>query len=294
MKIAFVGKFGKIYDEEYIARSFESIDHLVLRIPMSTSWSDIIGNLLKFRPDVLIYSKWNYPNEIDKTIEILRRSGMKTVCWLFDLYFDYHREHQVGLMKFFRSDYVISTDNGHNHRWPKYDIKHACVRQGIYKDECYMLPMKEIEYDIVFVGSDSPIYPERTKIMLKLDKIFNFKWFGKKNTDELRSTELNELYSKSLIVVGDSFYSPHYWSNRIVETLGRGGFLIHREVEGLKEEYPFLVTYDGSFEDLVDKINYYLIHLDERESLRKRNFEWVRERYTMDLQCKRLIECINQ
>ncbi len=129
--------------------------------------------------------------------------------------------------------------------------------------------------------------------MDKLSLDYNFKWFGRYSTNEIRGLPLNELYSQTKIVVGDSVYSPHYWSNRVVETLGRGGFLIHREVEGLKEVYPDLVTYDGTYDDLMKKIDYYLAHEDERREIIKKNFERVRDYYTMDKQCQKLLNYIS-
>lgn len=287
MRIAFIGKFVNFHDEEYIARSFESLRHEVYRIEQSMAVFDIGNYLKKIHPDILIYSKWEEPAEIKPILEVLKRGGMKTVCWLFDLYFDYSRENQVGIRSFFKSDYVFSTDNGHNHRWG--DVNHRCVRQGIYKDECVLLPFEQPEYDIVFVGSDSPIYPERSAMVRKLSEEYNLGWFGKRNTNETRGMALNELYAKTKIVVGDSFYSPHYWSNRVVETLGRGGFLIHREVEGLRAEYPYITTYNGTYEDLKEKIDYYLSHEDERREIVRKNFEWVRDNYTMDKKCAELL-----
>jgi hypothetical protein len=61
------------------------------------------------------------------------------------------------------------------------------------------------------------------------------------------------------VLVGDSCLagSPaRYWSDRIPETLGRGGFLIHPEVQGLEGQHPSLVTYPlGDFAVLRDKID---------------------------------------
>lgn len=287
-KIAYLGKFHKLYDEEYIARSFEMLGCEVIRIPITTTPDDIALNLRKIEPDFILFPKWDCPNKVKYTIEELQRRGTKTICWLFDLYFGYTREYQVNLMSFFKADYVFTTDNGHNDRFEALGINHKCVRQGIYKPECMLLPFKDIKYEIVFVGSESPIYPERNKLVKKLDAT----WFGKRNTDELRGNKLNELYCETRIVIGDSYPSPHYWSNRIVETLGRGGFLIHKETEGLKEEYPYLITYKNE-KDLKEKIEYYKTHEEERREIIIKNYEWVRDNYTCDKQCQKLLNYIS-
>lgn len=289
MKIFFIGKFAKLYDEEYIARSLEYIGHEVTRIPLYCSDLDVSNALKKVNPNIILYCKW-VPGPLSKeTINLLKRTGTKTVCWLFDLYFNYAREHQVRTMEFFKSDYVFTTDGGHQEDFKKAGVNHFCLRQGIYKDDCYMIQGK-YENDVIFVGSDNPLYQERTELMEKLAQKFNFKWFGRGNTDEVRNDNLNVLFSKSKIIVGDSVFSPNYWSNRVVETLGRGGFMIHQDVPGIKEEYPYLVTYKkGDFNDLCQKIEFYIKNDDLREEIRKKNFEWVRDNYTADKKCKELI-----
>lgn len=287
-KIAFIGKFTNLHDEEYIALSFEMLGCNIKRISQHASPFDMRENLLQFKPDILLYTKWECPKDLQPTIEILRKEGMKTVCWLFDLYFDYQREYHVKNKSFFKSDYVFTTDGGHQHRFEEFGINHICVRQGIFKKECILLGFQPIENEIVFVGSDNPIYPDRSKLVNEL----NATWLGKKNTNEMRGIALNELYSKSRIVIGDSFPSPHYWSNRVVETLGRGGFLIHREVEGIKDAFPYLITYTDK-EDLLKKIEFYKKFEDKRREVIIRNFEWVKENYTMEKQCQRLLNYIS-
>lgn len=288
-KIAIIGKFSNLYDEEYIAQSFEMLGCEVRRIGQHYSWIAIREILIALKPDILLYTKWEAPKELKITLESLRRSGMKTVCWLFDLYFDYAREYLVKSRSFFRSDYLFTSDGGHQKRFEDLGMNHTCVRQGIFRDECALLPFEAIEHEIVFVGSESPIYPERTKIVKDLGAI----WYGRKNTNELRGMELNEVYAKTRIVIGDSFPSPLYWSNRVVETLGRGGFLIHKEVEGINIDYPYLVTYKDK-EDLLRKIDYYNSHEDERREIIQKNFEWVKENYTMDKKCRELLQCLKQ
>lgn len=290
MKIVIIGKFRWLHDEEYIARSFESLGHEVFRIEQNISALGLLSCMNKYKPNVLLFSKWVIPMEMRKNIEQMQRDGLKTVCWLNDLYYNYSREHLIKIAPYFKSDYVFSTDGG-EHAWE--GVNHKCVRQGIWKGECLLYPFEPAKNDVVFVGSDSPIYPERRKRFDFVSRHFRAKWYGRKNTNEKRGLALNELYAETKIIIGDSFYSPNYWSNRIVETLGRGGFLIHQEVEGLKEEYPFLVTYKrDDMEDLKEKIQYYLEHEDERREIVRRNFEWVRNNHTADKKCQQILDSI--
>lgn len=270
MKISYIGRFERMHDEEYIARSFEMLGHEVFR-------NEIVPDY-----DILLFAKWDNPD-----IPNLRN----TVCWVFDLYWDYVREFRVKTAPFFQAKNVFTTDGGHAERWLKAGIKHKVVRQGIYKPECEILPGNP--EGIVFVGQDNPANQDRSEeLKFIIDNYANrFRWYGRYNTHDLRGTRLNKEYGNAQIVIGSSVYSPHYWSNRVVETLGRGGFLIHQEVAGIRKEYPFLVTYErGNFDDLKEKIEYYTRNEAERQHIVELNHRWVRDHYTMDKKCDILLK----
>lgn len=290
-RIAFIGKFKRLHDEEYIALSFEQIGCEVLRIEESLLTFQILGIIEEFKPDFVLWAKLSI-SQPEIVREALRK--YKTVCWIFDLYMGYSREYRLYTHPAFTADYLVSTDGGHQDKFKEKGFNHFCVRQGILKDECVMFEGKQQD-TIVFVGSNNALNTDRIKKISFIEQEYGdkFKWYGKKDTNELRGLDLNRIFADNKIIIGDSVYSPFYWSNRIVETLGRGGFLIHREVEGLKEEYPYLVTYDGTNEDLKSKIDYYLTHEEERQEIIKNNFEWVRDNYTMDKQCQKLLNYIS-
>lgn len=289
MKIAFIGKFENMHDEEYIARSFEMNGVEVIRFGPNVQGMQLHEKIISTKPDILLFTKIIFSPYLKATIKEGKKWGMKTVSWTFDLYWGYDREVLIKSSDFFKADYVFTTDGGHENEWKKAVINHLCIRQGIYSKECFMLPPREPQ-GIVFVGSNNPLFLERKEIMKKLRSDYeDFVWVGIHSGNQIRGSKLNELYAKKKIVVGDSVFSPNYWSNRVVETLGRGGFLIHRDVPGLKEEYPYLVTYDGTYDDLKKKIDYYMTHEEERLDIVTKNFNWVKEHYTMDKKCAELL-----
>lgn len=293
LKIGLVGKFHQMHDEEYIARAFEMLGHDVIRIPQDGYVGEIHRKIMLCKPEILLFTKWEYPKLVKDAIAKSKDWNMKTVCWLFDLYLGYAREFRVKQSSFFKADYVFTTDGGHDEKWKELGINHQCVRQGISAPECFMYEPKSPK-GIIFIGSENPYFPERTKMVTQIGKMYReFSWYGHHDTNQVRGKDLNYIFARTKIVIGDSVYSPHYWSNRIVETLGRGGFLIHQEVEGLKEEYPHLVTYKrGDINDLKAKIDYYLEHEDERVAIVRKNFELVKEHYTMEKKCAQLISLL--
>jgi len=286
-KILIIGKFIKMHDEEYIAEAFENIGCDVIRIEQSTDPQLIHRKILQNKPDILLFTKYVLPKEVLNAVERGREWGMKAVCWLFDLYWGYHREYRIK-ENYFRADFVFTTDGGHDKEWKEAGINHKCVRQGIRTKECFLA--EGIPQGVIFIGSDNPTYPYRQKMLGELIRDFNLKWYGRDDTDSIRGTNLNKLFAHVKIVVGDSVYSPYYWSNRVVETLGRGGFLIHPEVEGIKEEYPYLITYEkDNIQDLKDKIKYYLDNEKERRELIEINWRYVLANFTIETKCQEIL-----
>ncbi len=279
-KIAYLGKFNVLHNEEYIARSFEMVGCEVLRVP--ETHPSAFSVVMDYKPDFVLTAKFNVLRG-NFILEQFRNHKIPTVSWTFDLYWDYTRESRIHTDGCFKTDLVITTDGGHDDRWESVGIRHRCVRQGIYKPECKIVPGIK-KHNLIFVGSANPNNKGRSKILSLLSQRYQLRWFGRDNSDEVRGMQLNELYGKTRVVVGDSVESPHYWSNRVVETLGRGGFLIHKNVPGIKEEYPDLVTYETE-EELFDKVFQYMSDDVSREEIVQKNFKHVLKNYTMDKKC---------
>ena len=291
MKIAYIGNFERLWDEEYIAQAFERLGHTVLRIPERSPAPERL--IAEFGPDIVLWAKLNIYNP-QRLLDFVKANKIKSVCWVWDLYFDYPREPLVKTAPMFKADRVFTSDGGHQERWEELGIDHTCIRQGMHEGECYLEEGKP-EYDVVFIGSDNRYNQERNEIFDKLEKDFSFTWIGKDPSQEVRGPKLNRILAKSKVIVGDSVYSAHYWSNRVVETLGRGGFLIHQEVEGIKEQYPYLVTYKrGDYEDLRGKIRHYLTHGKERKEIIKKNHEWVKNNHLCKHRCQELLDNLKQ
>jgi len=154
---------------------------------------------------------------------------------------------------------------------------------GVYGRECYISDQPSpYANDVLFVGSygyhDS--YPMRPKLIDWLRATYGSRFThigGGSQIGTIRGDDLNRLYANSKVVVGDSFicdpnYPGKYWSDRVPETLGRGGVLVAPWVHGLDEHFTdgkHLLTYEhGNFTDLRTKIDWLIGHGAERELLR--------------------------
>lgn len=304
MKIVYIGDFRKPYDtERYVAHAFKELGHEVQcyqedRLNIDDP-QEIVNEIKTMGAELVLFSKGSPRGNAKQLIESLKAAGIKTATWLFDLYFglpNFRAERLKKRLPPYNVEFIFSTDGGHQKEFEEIGVKHLLLRQGIHEPEAIMYDRPKTQ-DIVFVGNDA--YQTRANMLEMLHSHYGkrFKWRGKPG-DTIRNLPLNELYASTKIVVGDSQPSPRYWSNRIYETLGRGGFLLHPYVEGLEEEFEIgkhLVTYKyGDLDDLFAKIDYYLEHEEEREAIRKAGFEHVKANYTYKHRCQKLLEMLKE
>ena len=172
-------------------------------------------------------------------------------------------------------------------------IKHRWIRPGVYEPECYEGTFDpRFASDVGFVGSWR-WYHDEWRYRLELARFLKRTYRGRlglwpqANQPAVRNDDLNNLYASVKVVVGDScnpgFGLSRYWSDRVYETMGRGGFLIHPYVEGLRDEFTEdeLVLYPfGDFAALKSLIDRYLADEEERERIRKAGHEKVKNHCT--------------
>jgi glycosyltransferase involved in cell wall biosynthesis len=295
MKIYYIASFTKIWDEECIAQALENLGHEVIRREQKHPNSFFLKEIEKHKPDFVFFAKLLIPENGFELLRKIKEMGVKTVSWTFDLYIGYAREYQLRTQAFWRADYVFTTDGGHQKEFGELGINHYVLRQGIYEPHAVIGKKRgEFMKDIVFVGTENRHYPKRQQLMERLSREFDFLWVGRYCPDTVRGLKLNDVYASAKIVIGDSVPSPNYWSNRIYETLGRGGFLLFPETRGLEKEYEIgkhLVTFKN-YDDLKRKIKYYLENDLERTKIQLAGFDFTRTNYTYEKRCQKIIEIV--
>lgn len=81
-----------------------------------------------------------------------------------------------------------------------------------------------------------------------------------------------------------------YWSDRCPETLGRGGFLIHPFVEGIKEAFPAMPVWNlGNWENLRVLIDLWLDNDLERRARAEENRARVLNTATYEVRMRELV-----
>lgn len=296
----YIGSFSEIYDEEGIARTLEHLGQTVKRYEERGFCMADVQDILSLKPDFVLFAKLKVGQEEKAAlVEGCKKAGIKTVCWVPDLYFGVARQVLIKRDPIFRADVVCTPDGGNDEKWKSLGINHKLLRQGIYQLEALAGEKQPLNFEIVFVGSRNPEFRYRTHLMNALEDRYGyrFRWIGKTHTKQARGQQLNDMFASVKVVIGDSFFSPHYWSNRIYETLGRGGFLIHPRIQGLEEEYLYykhFVPYDyGDFTGLFEKIEHYLSHDDERKAIQEAGFAYTKEHHTLTNRCQDLLTFVS-
>jgi Glycosyl transferases group 1 len=187
-----------------------------------------------------------------KFLRSMRLRGTPVVSYHLDRYWNLYRETQIwGPDKepFFDTDVMCSADGGDPGRWAGVGVNHAWFPPAVSRPECEPGTYRaELASDIAFVGSWDGAYhaesPHRQDLVHWLRATYGDRcaFWPKRGKPAIRNEELRDLYASVKVLVGDSCFvgTPHnnrYWSDRIPETLGRGGFLIHPDVPGLDEHY---------------------------------------------------------
>ena len=289
--IVFLGNFEVPYSSEnHHANSLESLGHNVCRLQERFIKDSVILDQA-LNSDLFIWVHthgWNTPGRIGMgmVLEQLRASKIPTMTYHLDLWLGLEREKDLKednfyqtIGHFFATDKLMADWFNENT-----NVKGHFLPAGVYDKECYIHPdydVQDFDYDVIFVGSKRyhHEYPYRPQLIDHLRNVYGKRFLhvgGDGDTGTVRGEDLNRIYAKSKIAVGDSlninFSYPYYTSDRLFESTGRGGFTIYPDIKGLdsyfydKKEIVFYKH--GDLKDLTNKIDYYLDNPEEREAIR--------------------------
>lgn len=226
---------------------------------------------------------------VRELIRKFQRRGIKTVGYHLDYWYGLKRAADVGRDDFWACEYMFLPDGDKRSvEWFKsLGINMTYLPPAVVKRDCYLAePIDSLKTDVLFVGSKHyhPEWPYRQELLIWLEMTYRdrFKHYGGDGIRSVRGAELNQLYASAKVVVGDTlclnFDHEYYWSDRLYETRGRGGFLIHPYIVGIDN---MVTTYKyRDFDGLKSTIDHYLYNEKEREQKRLLNHEYVKENHT--------------
>lgn len=304
MHITFLGNFGVDFSSEtHHVKSIEALGHTVTKLQEGEATSQEVL-AAAYQSDIFVWVHthgWNTPGEpMRNVLKVLKENNIPTLTYHLDLWLGLDRQKDMQKDDYWYIEHFFTAD-ANMAVWlnKNTEIKGHYLPAGVFHEECYMVDLPK-KYDVVFVGSRGyhPEWPYRPKLIdwLKTTYGDRFFHFGGDGLGVVRGHELNKVYGQSKVVVGDTlclnFNYPNYFSDRLFETTGRGGFLIFPDIKGIDDlfipdgephydseiiKYPF-----DNFEMLKHKIDTWLKPENEkdRERIRKNGFERTKNHHT--------------
>jgi spore maturation protein CgeB len=158
--------------------------------------------------------------------------------------------------------------------------------------------------DVAFIGR--PNTPDRAECMQLLAKKFDLKLWGSgwekyglsAVATDVYATEYRKICAGAKIILGWNIDPTIdlYFSNRTWYTLGCGGFLLTAYTPSLEELFGRGKELDWfeTIEECCDKIEYYLQHDEERQSIASAGYQLAHNEYSYDKMVAKIIADIRK
>ena len=296
MKILYVAIHGDHdnKDEDSIAWSLEQLGHEVTRVPQK-------GVRLYFshvdqvpRHDFVLFHKW-------EDVDLISNMPFPRICWYFDLVqsADFTEGAGTGRVEWAKEverhcRLFCCTDGD----WASLNPtmrKHLC--QGMDERVAgFGEPTVPNVAPIIFVGTVR-YSKKRTALMELLKARYGdqFAVMGEHARTRLHGRALANLYASTKICIAPDNATEGWWSNRVWNTLGLGGFLLHPYVPKLRQMYPAesLCMY-ASREQLYAQIDCALNDDDFRKQKQINGLFITQECHTYKHRCAKLIKLVEE
>jgi hypothetical protein len=321
LRVGYIGNFNPEHStENHVKTAFERVGHEVVPLQENDAdtWRILTDNRVSF--DFVLWTRtgWDWPHDTgwtweqavanqERALDDLSERGTPTVGFHLDRWWGLNRTGQVYDEPFFQCDLVITADGGHPDEWADVGVNHHWLPPGVSLAECERTPQTRALYartPIVWVGSWQRYHEEWVRYRHQLIGALRGRFrrdvgLYPRRGQAVRGQDLVDLYETATVVVGDSCLAGnahHYWSDRIPETVGRRGFLIHPEVVGLDEHFTVgehLVTYPvGDWEALCDLVDRYLVDDEGREYIRNTGKAHVMEHHTYERRAEQIVDLV--
>lgn len=293
MRIGYVAKHdsGGNDDEGAITFALEKLGHSVQRLREQRGYV-----AYKFDCDFVLFHHWH-------DIESIAKIGVPKVFWNFDLvtYPDPTlRERNERRARWMQevtgvSDLGFCTDGDWVNQdasgklvWLLQGADERVVGPGQLKDDLPLPP------PILFVGSYRGGGAGRESFVSEMQQHYSDDFgvvqrtHGRALADVIASTQI--------VVAPDHPATDRYWSNRVFNTLGFGGFLLHprcKELETMYEDRQEIVFYD-SRPELHELIEHYSRHPDVRRVIAKFGYEQTLQEHLYRHRVEQLVKTVQE
>lgn len=308
--VAYIGNFVPEHStENHVRQAFERLGHRVIRVQEGDpeAMTLLMDNMS--RVDMVLWTrtadlaaKWGHKNQC-RILARAKSFKVPTVGFHLDRWWGLDREAAVWDEPFFRCTYMITADGGHQAEFADVGVNHIWMPPAVSLTECELgTPREEYTSDLAFVGSWQAGYhaewAHRPQLIgwLKATYPQRVRFWPRPGQASIRGQDLRDLYASVKVVIGDSCLvgnATHYWSDRIPETVGRGGFLIHPHVDGIEQHFTpgaHLMTWPvGDWDALHLHIEAALREPEVREMVSRQGREHVMANHTYDVRAQQIL-----
>ena len=270
LQIGNVGQNSSEYSTENdLRRTLESMACDVLPLhERGLGWAALGQALDRHHPDWCLWTttpSWSLAPEVARTfLATCRARAIPVVGLHLDLWRGLRERHSgFNSHPYFGLDYLLTPDGSPaaELEWKRRGVNHVWSPPGILEASCYLAPADQRQaHDVIFVGALG--YHEehpRRQLLEWLAYRYGLRFKLYEHSSAMRGHRLNVLYASARVVAGDSCFAGRpgwegYWSDRLPETLGRGGRLVFPQVVDLPADLPCRTYRAGDFDDLGEKI----------------------------------------
>lgn len=291
-----------------MAASLRSLGHEVIMLQENElNWPDVPGLVEKHAADFLLWTKtWSASRDVvEPELNRLREIGVPSVAFHLDLFLTLDRRHQIEDEPFFACTDLLVTPHD-SEEWAGLGIRHLYSAPAVYDQECGEVPpnSRKWPHPVVFVGSHPYPHSEWEPVRTRVIDAFKAEYgrsfaIWPQHRQAVRGRDLQELYATAQVVLGDSCLvgQPRkYLSDRVPETTGRGGLLIHPYVPEVfdGEQYQtgeHLLTYTaGEPEEALEHARWALGHPQEAAAIRRAARAHVLDNHTYRHRARAIIQ----
>jgi hypothetical protein len=326
MRVGYVGNFEPTHStENHLTLALRSHGHDV--IPLQENHEATWTTLLDPEPlglDFVLWTRtWHLPEfPQSEALSALDEHDVPTVAYHLDRWWGLDREHQVETEPYFGCDVVCTAEGGVPDLWAHAGVRHEWYPPGVLGSLATVgRPNRRWFCDVAFVGSHRSYHvewPWRARMTRWLRQTYRgrVRLFPQHPSQAVRGEPLADLYASTKVVVGDSCLAPYpaldytgemipaavpcsrYWSDRVPETLGRAGFLLHPWVEGIEDHFTdgehLVLVEPESFESLSKAIDWWTddAHRAERDRIRHAGRAHVLEHHTYEQRMAGIVELL--
>lgn len=276
-RVAYIGNHKPEYGtESQVAYALEQIGCTVERIQQEDAYQDFTGTANRLRqspPALCLYTRTHNRTAFDAAgrtfFASLESEGIITATLHLDAFVGLKREHFIfDEDPMFTVQHVFTADgspecaqamveHGFNHHWMPPGLDERVLERT--PGDAPRAP------ELVFVGTRHGYHDEhrwRPQLFDTMERRYGdrFCWYGNGSPrGTLRGPDLDGLYaSPHHVIVGDSCFAGArraYFSDRLVETLGRSGLLLHPDLHGcMYEDGQHYLAYEPTADGLCETV----------------------------------------